>query len=131
MAGYLLDLEKLHDIIRKVERRAQAQHRENIDSEDRRAVIAMEELQTSVQEFKERNKIITEDYAQFVDELFLEKTWLSSALKWDQEDKEQGNREAATKRENLRQAIKLMTKTSIPPCSFKHFLSRNSWNLIV
>ena len=102
MASYLM----LHGIIRKVERRARAQHRENINSEDRRAVIAIGDLQTSVQEFKERNKTIAEDYTQFVDELFREKTWLSIASKWDQEDEEWGKGETATKRENLRHAIR-------------------------
>ena len=96
----------LHGIIRKVERRARAQHRENINSEDRRAVIAIGDLQISVQEFKERNKTTAEDYTQFVDELFREKIWLSIASKWDQEDEKWGKGETATQRENLRHAIR-------------------------
>ena len=111
--GKLLHLKKLHEIIRKVERRARAQRRENINSEDRRAVIAIGDLQTSVQEFEQRNKTIAEDYTQFVDELFREKTWVSIASKWAQEYEEWEKGETATKRENLVHAIREKNFSSV------------------
>ena len=103
--GRLVDLEKLHKVIRFVERRARGQNRKKIEDDDERAYFAIKHLEKSIKEFKQENERIAEDHRSFVNELTDEKNWLSDRKDWEREDEVWRQGEAATRQENLKEAI--------------------------